>query len=866
MSEEDKEIIEEIEEETEESEPETTLTAEEETAEEIEDMSEDTDEEPIESLETMEEEEYETSTTEEEESNESEEELEVEEPIEEEAEIEAEELDVPESDKELEEEELKIPEIPLEIESLVEEEEEEFTTPEIPLEEEITDVEPLEEVKVEPSIEEEEIKEAIEKRPPQKKRKRSPSFLLGLFVGLIIALATEVLFSLPAWIDGVSRPDLYYIELVIILIAMMIPGLFSRSILKGILGGFIIFAVSFALPLALIPTGYILLGPLSPLFYSTDFALTAYDVFSSLFAGLDGVPFEQIQKWIWVIDLFMMFILTLIVVTFSTWLIKNITLPKKKVRHWVGIPIISLGLIIFAIFVPIFISSTYGIIQASTSFLAGTTRIQDAYGSFEGSGGAGTAALEPIQDLIIEANYWMNISQSNYNGLRNIGIISVAILVSGQYGPLIEAGDQLALSTLALTNILYPLFSGIFDLTQSLTDATDSMANFGESTSSAMKSTQPESVVAMPKTIGDVEQLKEDLLGSIEGLEAAQVILSDVNELIAEQDFAQIFDSVKSTLGALDLDKMPDAVGNVVDEIYNKIDQFKDQITGFVDFISYSVETIEPTKHLLFTSYNTIVGNEYLRNYNFTAAKVYYNYALDNISAIGTLAEFNPTTLSDVFAVELGNEYSAMQRDLLYMMEPLLEEKYAFADTYEIINAMISDFAGETNIAGYDYGTAPVVSGIDAQTYGFLAQDAVDLFKANISADKYGSFFTNIGVSFDKIFSDDFRPEAFGNITAFMGDVSNFFLLGCEAYTLQDFAGAEANLSLAEDLMTTNILPTLQIDDPAFYTNYLNNWSLTIANMKIAMQTYNTPIDMNDGYIALQIYIVDLFIKTEATD
>ncbi|MFW9924165.1 MAG: hypothetical protein ACFFDW_12850, partial [Candidatus Thorarchaeota archaeon] len=286
---------------------------------------------------------------------------------------------------------------------------------------------------------EEESFEVKEKKPVKKKKKakqkKTLPFIIGFGIGLIVAVTAEILFSIPAWNNGTSSPDLYYIEMVIILITLMLPGLLTRSIQRGLIGAVLIFAIAFGLPFLAIPAGIVILNPLTPLFSSTDFALDAYDIFQSLFNI--QFDFSVIQKWIWIIDLIIMFILMVVVVTIASALIKNISFPKKKAKHWVAIPLLSLGLIVFTIFTPIVYSSTYGIIQASTSFLAGSTQLSNAYGIFQGNVlDMETQNLE-VEALLLDSAKWFGISELNYQGLRNIGIINLAVLISGQYGPLI---------------------------------------------------------------------------------------------------------------------------------------------------------------------------------------------------------------------------------------------------------------------------------------------------------------------------------------------------------------------------------------------------------------------------------------------
>ncbi len=760
---------------------------------------------------------------------------------------------------------------PKEEEIETEETKEELEIPEIPLEEsseeEIIEVAtPTEEPEVEELPKEEYSFEAKKAKPVKKKKKKGPPFLLSTLIGLGVALLIEVLFSIPLWVGGVGRPDLFYIELVLVLIAMSIPGLFTRSLQKGILGAFMIFIVAFAVPLLLTVLGLkAILSPLTPLFASTDFSLDAFQIFKSLFPALENLPIAQIQKWIWIVDLVLMFILTIFVVVIITALIKSITKKKKKVGTWIAIPLLSIGLIIFAVFTPIIFSSTYGIIQASTSFLAGATKMQEAYGVFEGTGSTpSTQAMEWMQNNLSEANYWLNISRVNYKGLQNIGLIRIAVLVSGQYGPLIEAGDQLALATMAMTGILLPLFTGIYDLTQSLENATNDMANFGSSSSA----TSAKNVLTQlsTKSLEDIDQLKEDIIRAIEGLDKAENALNIIQQRIAQQDIQGSFDEVKAKLESINIAELPAKVGDIINEIRVRLDQFDGQLEGFVNFISYTADNLEPTKKILWASYNTIVGNEYLKLRRFKNAADAFTYAYQNISAISGIATYTPTgNLTNIFAAAITEDFTFLLNDLIGIMSPLLQEEIAFAQTYDEITKIMRAFAAEADISQVDYSSlsTPLATANSTDVYGAIAQSALDAFRTKLQNTTFGSMFNNIGTRFDKILTDDFRPLEFGIMTKFMGTIVAYYLTSCESYANQYFTEAINNITIADNIMTNDLLPILNVNDPRYLQDYYNNWSLALGELKIKMETYNTPANYSNGLTAIQDTILVLYANVE---
>ena len=693
-----------------------------------------------------------------------------------------------------------------------------------------------------------EVEEVKEPKKKKKKRKRTgPSFWIGLAVGMVIAVTAEILFTIPYWRNGASSPDLYYIELVVVLIALMIPGLASRSIQRGLIGALLIFTVTFALPFVTMLFNWPILNPLTPLFASTDFALDAYAVFQSLF-NLQ-FNFASIQKWIWIIDLVLMFILMVIVVTIAAALTKNIAKPKKKVGNWIGIPLLSIGLIIFAVFTPILFSSTYGIIQASTAFLAGSSQVSTAFTSFEDITQNPEILGENIQPQLEDAGYWFNISQANYQGLRNIGVINFAVLVSGQYGPLIEAGDQLALATLSFTHVLYPLFSGIYQLTSSINNATGDMANFGQSGDASLYIDNPNPYYTTD-AVNNTEELRISIRRAIDGMEAAQADLNDVLETLETADVSGSFTEIEEALAGLDLSKFPAKVSDVITQIQTKLDEFKGHLDGLQSFVSFANESLTPTKNILWVAYYSLVGNDYLQSYNFDDAYEAYDNAtikIDEIVTGGGISDFDPGTLGDIFAIDITDDFSLLLNDLLGLMDPLLNEQKAFASTFIGISNILGIFEAEgnnINLVTYTPGTmTPILTdGAATDDFGFLADLAADQFRIKLEANEYGDFFNDIGANFEQTLIGDFKPREFGLYTHLMANATNYLWEGCRLYAQPDVVAARAELNLAEDILVTDIMGTLDTDlIPDYFEDYLAAWETALTAISNAMDISDDP-------------------------
>ncbi|NHJ48242.1 MAG: hypothetical protein FK733_10690 [Asgard group archaeon] len=759
--------------------------------------------------------------------------------------------------------ELEIPEEPIEI--IAEDDTFSPEIPDVPIEIKSDDLEVDDEAELAPDKDEdiEDIEFEVEEVKPEKvkkPKKKRTHFGLSLLIGLVVALAIEVLFSIPLWLQGSSRPDLYYIELVLILIALMIPGLITRSIQRGILGAFIIFVASFTIPTVLAIFEFqTISNPLAPLFASTDFALPTLDVFIGLFPDLADLPFEQIQKWIWIVDLVIMFILTVIVVLFATWLIRNITKRKKKAGNWIAIPFLSIGLIVFAIFTPIIFSSTTGVIQAGTSFLAGATKMQDAYGVFEGSGlELDLDAFNLIKENITEANYWLNISAANYNGLRNIGFITIASMVAGQYGPLIQAGDQLALATLAMTDVLLPLFSGIYGLTQSLKNATDDMADFGQESPFEPSDIGP--ILLTTQAITDIDELKESIVTAIAAMEAARDDLLLVNATIGEADISDVFDDVQSTLEDLIAEgNFPDAVMDIITEIHEKLGTIDSQLVGFTDFIEFTAVNINPTIHILWTAYNSIEGNAYMKNYSYANAMESFDQAISNLTEALTFEAYTPPgEIGAIFSVDMTDDFSELLEDLLLMLDPILKEEYAYASTYEAIWNIVDHMNTNPLNQEVTYTTiAPDLlaanqSAVFTFDNGTLAQTLLDDFRDKTALGDYGPF-ADVASSFDNLLTNDFKPYLFGEITLDISVVYSGFVESMrQYYYLSDVPEAISYIGIADTTM--DIIVGKVPAELVFAVEYFDSWKVAMLNIRAVVE--GAPDD-------IAVRISDLFVAID---
>ncbi|NHJ86344.1 MAG: hypothetical protein FK734_12845 [Asgard group archaeon] len=333
---------------------------------------------------------------------------------------------------------------------------------------------------------------------------------------------------------------------------------------------------------------------------------------------------------------------------------------------------------------------------------------------------------------------------------------------------------------------------------------------------------------------------------------------------MSETDLSGDFTDIEDLLNTLDIDLFPEQVGIVIDEIKDSLASISDQLDGFEEFITFTSNNIQPTKYILWTTYNSLVGNEYLRDYRFTDAKWMFNQAINTITLIDLTA---PTDigLTGVFAFDISEDYYALLGDLVDMMTPLLFEEREYATTYEKIDTIMAHFATQTDITTVDYITniAPLVNGSNTEAYGIDAQLELDSFRANLIANAYGNMFTDVGKSINKTLTKDFKPSEFGTITNQMAQIVSFFMVSCQEYSIQNFGEARTNIMNAELIMNSSLILLIDPSDPAYLQNYMNNWSIALSSIRFAMTTYDDIPVFDDGLNAIQLVILDLYPKIE---
>jgi hypothetical protein len=295
----------------------------------------------------------------------------------------------------------------------------------------------------------------------------------------------------------------------------------------------------------------------------------------------------------------------------------------------------------------------------------------------------------------------------------------------------------------------------------------------------------------------------------------------------------------------------------IVQEIYDKLGTIDDQLEGFTEFISFTATNINPTINILWTAYNSIEGNAFMKNYSYSNAKVSFGNAIANLTEALAFDSYTPPEeLGGIFSFDITGDFSLLLEDLLYLLDPLLKEEYAYASTYELISEIVNHLNTNPIDQELTYTTiTPFLSAANqsaSDTLGnaTIAQSRLDEFRVNITASNYGDF-TSIASSFDSLLTNDFRPIEFGTVTADMAVVYTAYVESMRQYNyLSDDTEATNYLNIAETTIDA-ILLLVPVEIIDAY-NYFGSWKTAIVNTRTTIGALGDPTtDISDLFNAI---------------
>ncbi|MFW9923997.1 MAG: hypothetical protein ACFFDW_11995, partial [Candidatus Thorarchaeota archaeon] len=312
-------------------------------------------------------------------------------------------------------------------------------------------------------------------RPPMQRRKKEerPWFWIGFLIAVGFSAIIMVIFN---FIGTSSHPGLAYVELVLLMICAIIPGLFVRKVGKGILGGLMVFALQFFIPLIVFyATGQNPHALFSPYFLFLNalglIKMGVEDVLGFSFIPITPEIMDYYNQYsgyvtfVWIFDLLIMFSLIITLIIASSWLFSNILTKKaRSFWSWCVLPGQALVIIVNLFIVPYILLSMSSTVQIGGALAAGGANLGDIVTPFA----TGNTSLEGLDTEAIlasldRADFWFDIAKDNYFGLNKLMFMSLMEKISGRYAIIPHIFNSTIYAGFELLAALQPLGHGFFD-------------------------------------------------------------------------------------------------------------------------------------------------------------------------------------------------------------------------------------------------------------------------------------------------------------------------------------------------------------------------------------------------------------------
>jgi len=536
-------------------------------------------------------------------------------------------------------------------------------------------------------------------RPPagsQPPGKETPWFWIGILIGAGLSAIVLVIFNFTG---AAYNPLLGYIELVLLLACTTIPGLFVRKAGKGILGGMMIFAMQFFIPLIV--------------FYATarDFAsfFNPYFIFLNalglLRLGIDDffsfsfipIPpevittyteYQQYTNFVWIFDLLIIFGLMITLVVASSWMFSNIFTKKVKTFWtWFLLPAQAIFIILNLVLVPWVLLSLSSGVQTAGALAAGAGNIVEVAAPYAGFGnmtGFDNLDTQHILSQLDKASMWFDIAQSNYLGLNNLLFFRLLEAAAMQYGFVVDVFDKTVSAGFELLAALQPLAHGLLDH-ENYSDV--SVNGFYFQYNEFMGTF--DSLVGLFNSTGGGLAPSESELATSE----AQVnqIISNIEYLI-DNYFQEVLEHIVNADGILaDIDpaQMRDTGGpQVINDALNQVADYLDMAFNITNqyrvLLPLTLDLFDVMPDFLRGLFNMLLGNlRLLFGFQFQQSQYYLTQAAGNFTTVQ--AVFTPARRTEVSTSEPALGFFDFFNDTLSLISPIIIEEGHMAGTLDRI-------------------------------------------------------------------------------------------------------------------------------------------------------------------------------------
>ncbi|MHA1923224.1 MAG: hypothetical protein ACTSVP_09160 [Candidatus Heimdallarchaeota archaeon] len=559
--------------------------------------------------------------------------------------------------------------------------------------------------------------------------KETPWFWIGILIGAGLSAIIMVIFHFTG---AAFHPLMGYIEVVLLLVCTTIPGLFVRKAGKGILGGMMIFALQFFVPLIVFYAS----GTQYSTFFSPYFVfLNALGLLSEGMADLlefSFVPlppevadvyaqYQGYTSFVWIFDLLIMFSIMISLIIASSWLFSNVLTKKvKKFWTWCVLPAQVVFIILNLVIVPWVLLSLSAGVQTAGSLAAGAGNIVNAAGPFVGFGdftGFEGLDTEFMLNQLDRASWWFDQAQGSYNGLNNMLFFRMLKAMTFQYGFIVDIFDKTVSAGFELLAALSPLAHGLLDH-ENYSDVTtngfffqytefmetfDSLSGLFNTSGGGLAPTDAElydAEVSVNGTINNVEYLIDNYFHDVLGhVVAADAQLADIDPAL-----------MRDTGGPAVINDALNQVADYLDMVFNITDQYR-------VLLPLALDLFDAMPDFLRGLFNMLLGNvRLLFGFQFEACQTYLSKSADNFAVVQSI--FTQGQRDNVSSSETALGFFDFFNDTLSLLTPIiLEEGYLAGSLNGMVRALDVYVDNSTGTPACDITLVPFTEVFANMTY-----------------------------------------------------------------------------------------------------------------------------------------------------
>jgi hypothetical protein len=646
---------------------------------------------------------------------------------------------------------------------------------------------------------------------------KTPWFWIGVLVAVGLSAIVMIIFH---FVGAATHPGLAYIEIVLLLLCTTIPGLFIRKVGKGILGGMLVFAVQFFIPLIVFYAS----GENPAAFFSPYFViLNALGLIKMGFNDLLNFTFLEIPteveqmyaqygkftSFIWLLDLLIMFAIMIVLVGASSWLCANLFTEKAKtVWTWIFLPF-QIGVIITNLIItPWFLLGVSSTTQMVGALAAGGANLAEV-----GMPLAENANITDIESIDTEdilahierADEWFAIAQSNYRGLDNLLFIRMSRLFAGRYGPIIDVANHTIYAGFELLKAMEPLAHGILDNANNTDVEVDGLVYQFDEIMAVY-----EEFESMFNATGNGTKPSETQLEDIE-LDI-ELIIDDLDYLIENffHDAAEYVINTNTILQRINPQDLRDINARAdIQQTFNEMAGVIENITTIANdytvLMPFLLDFLDNIPHLIRSVLYTLIGNVRLfLGYQFDQCQVYLQDAADELVFIDAI--FSPARETEVSESETALGLYHFFEDAVDFISPVILEESSLSGTFEYVivglDGFVDNSTGNCDLLSTDYNTVfnsmnqAIDFSEDAVAYGAIAGTLLTTIETRATNDEY-AMLSDQAENITGMISDYFLPEPYAQITNNLALAVNSTFGAVQQVALNNSAGVVSQLDLS---------------------------------------------------------------------